>query len=443
MGDLSEGIATDDSRIQIDWEELTEQSTGGSAILSYNLDMLIGGVWTELVGQTTYYSDTSYLIQTGIVSGQSYSFRVRARNKWGYGPYSNTALIEASTKPDTQISTPTLINSGLNIVVSWPLPEEKGSSILEYQIILIVRTSLGTTVEIDSKDMNCDGLTADLIDTRMCTIPVSDFRTNFDYPDLVYAKIRSRNINGWSDFSSESTSSALIITEPVTMGAIRRGEFTDHYHIHIVWDALVDDQMRGSQITSYYVQWDKGTNAQEWYDLIGLTDAYLQLDYTLQFGDIASGVDYKFKVKAQNLFGFSTEWSTITTITANSNPDPVDIVTTSLVNSNEVRIDWAEPSSNFSPLELYEIMVADIDGQFSVYKDCGSDPAQSYCDIPIMVLRQIPYSLVQGSLISAKVRAKNAIGWGSYSQANLLGLNVFVEPYAMQPVTRGDSTSET
>jgi len=75
------------------------------------------------------------------------------------------------------------------------------------------------------------------------------------------------------------------------------------------------------------------------------------------------------------LFGFSTEWSTITTITANSNPDPVDIVTTSLVNSNEVRIDWAEPSSNFSPLELYEIMVADIDGQFSVYKDCGSDPA--------------------------------------------------------------------
>jgi hypothetical protein len=50
MSDPTEGIATDDTRIQIDWSELTEESTGGSAILSYNLEMMIGGVMTELVG---------------------------------------------------------------------------------------------------------------------------------------------------------------------------------------------------------------------------------------------------------------------------------------------------------------------------------------------------------------------------------------------------------
>ena len=94
------------------------------------------------------------------------------------------------------------------------------------------------------------------------------------------------------------------------------------------------------------------------------------------------------------MFGFSTEWSSITTITANSIPDPVAIVTTSLVNSNEVKIVWAEPSSNFSPLSYYEVMIADIAGEFSLHTDCGYDPTQNYCDVSIFLLRQIPYSLV-------------------------------------------------
>lgn len=81
---------------------MTGDETGGATILSYNLEMLVSGVWIELIGQTTYYTETLYLIQTNIVSGQSYSFRVRARNKWGYGPYSDEDSIEASSKPDRQ-----------------------------------------------------------------------------------------------------------------------------------------------------------------------------------------------------------------------------------------------------------------------------------------------------------------------------------------------------
>lgn len=50
MSDPFEGIATDDTRVQVNWNELTEHNTGGSAILSYNLEMMIGGVMTELVG---------------------------------------------------------------------------------------------------------------------------------------------------------------------------------------------------------------------------------------------------------------------------------------------------------------------------------------------------------------------------------------------------------
>lgn len=106
----------------MNWVALVGDDTGGTAILSYNLEMLVGDVEVELVGMTSYYKDTSYLKQTGIVSGQSYKFRVRARNKWGYGPYSNWVSIEASTNPDYQSSKPITQNSGNSVLISWPKP---------------------------------------------------------------------------------------------------------------------------------------------------------------------------------------------------------------------------------------------------------------------------------------------------------------------------------
>lgn len=62
MAIVTEGAATDDTRIQVSWLALTGDETGGASILSYNLEMQVADVWTELVGQTTYYKDTSYLI---------------------------------------------------------------------------------------------------------------------------------------------------------------------------------------------------------------------------------------------------------------------------------------------------------------------------------------------------------------------------------------------
>jgi hypothetical protein len=115
---------------------------------------------------------------------------------------------------------------------------------------------------------------------------------NLNYPDLVFAKVRSKNINGWSEFSNYSEKGALIMTEPATMNAARRGNNTDQFSIHIVWDQLEGDSIRGGYITSYYLQWDKGTNGTNWYDLVGLTEPYLQLEFTATFGDVVPGTNY-------------------------------------------------------------------------------------------------------------------------------------------------------
>lgn len=50
---------------------------------------------------------------------------------------------------------------------------------------------------------------------------------NLNYPNLVVAKVRSGNVNGWSDFSDQNTQGAKILAEPATVGLPRRGSLTD------------------------------------------------------------------------------------------------------------------------------------------------------------------------------------------------------------------------
>ena len=197
------------------------------------------------------------------------------------------------------------------------------------------------------------------------------------------------NINGWSSFAPTNSDGAQILTEPAQMGTPSRGILTDQNHIHIVWDSLVDDELKGSQISSYYLQWDKGTNGVSWYDLVGLADPYLQLEYIAYFGDIVPGSNYQFRLKAQNEYGLSQEWSPITTITANARPNPVTIPVTAIQDDTNVRISWTTPSDNYSSILQYEILIMSFSGTFYQHSDCtGSDPLVTQCDVSITSLRE-------------------------------------------------------
>jgi hypothetical protein len=58
-----------------------------------------------------------------------------------------------------------------------------------------------------------------------------------------------------------------------------------------------------------------------WFDLVGLTDNYLDLSYLVTFDSIIGGSNYQFRIRAENSEGFSKTWSPIATITANAIPD--------------------------------------------------------------------------------------------------------------------------
>lgn len=97
----SRGSGTSTSQIEVDWTALTVPTNGGSAITSYHLlwDAGTGTIDADLVGLVSSYTSTSFTVTTSVTLGGSYKFKLRARNVYGWGPYSSEFVILASDVP--------------------------------------------------------------------------------------------------------------------------------------------------------------------------------------------------------------------------------------------------------------------------------------------------------------------------------------------------------
>lgn len=93
-------LSATEVEIQIDWIALTTSAeTGGSAITSYELHWNQGSTVDEyvaLVGSSTDYTSTSYTISTGLTAGETYTFKILAKNRWGSGEFSTTTSVVAA-----------------------------------------------------------------------------------------------------------------------------------------------------------------------------------------------------------------------------------------------------------------------------------------------------------------------------------------------------------
>ena len=101
MNTPTRGTSTSISQIQVDWVALTlDADKGGSTILSYHLQWDQGtSTYVDLIGFSTESTATTYTVTSGITGGQSYKFKVRAKNLYGWGDYSAEATIIAAQEP--------------------------------------------------------------------------------------------------------------------------------------------------------------------------------------------------------------------------------------------------------------------------------------------------------------------------------------------------------
>lgn len=91
--------------IVIDWIPLSAPDNGDSDIIGYHVmwTLTTNQNWIDLNLPTTNYTNTTLNASQSLVKGLSYSFKVRARNVYGFGPFSEMTSILASTRPSAPV----------------------------------------------------------------------------------------------------------------------------------------------------------------------------------------------------------------------------------------------------------------------------------------------------------------------------------------------------
>jgi hypothetical protein len=93
----TEGSLTSATVVQVNWATLISASEiGGSSITSYSLEWNDTGSWVSLIGGNPDSLLITHTISTGLTTGKTYNFRLRAKNAHGWGDYSDIVSIVAS-----------------------------------------------------------------------------------------------------------------------------------------------------------------------------------------------------------------------------------------------------------------------------------------------------------------------------------------------------------
>jgi hypothetical protein len=154
---------------------------------------------------------------------------------------------------------------------------------------------------------NCNGLDADVVNDRSCSVPMSEFTNTLGYQlyDSITVRISAINEKGISLPSPSSTNSATakLVPQPVPSSSIVRGSLTTENQLHLIWSPLTtSDETGDSAILSYNVQYDQGND--QWMSVIGVASYYTQNEAFIT-ENLEAGVTYKIRIRALNVYGWS------------------------------------------------------------------------------------------------------------------------------------------
>jgi hypothetical protein len=329
------------------------------------------------------------------------------------------------------------------VKISWVAPFPNHRDVLRYQIL--IATSTGDFVE---RKALCDGDAQAAV--LYCLVDMHDLRAspfNLVYDALVRARVLAYNERGWSIASDPNSSGAHVQVEPLAMGVTSRGILTGPTQIDVYWSPLTTPQDGGSSVLSYHLQYDNGTFATTWLDVVGLAPDSIATTIIVS-SEIVSGTIYGFRVRARNIFGWGP-YSTVTEIKAAREPGlPVAPVTTIDPVAGGVTIEWTAPDARGDTITAYKIEIANKAGNtWYTEAHCnGTDPvviAALSCVVPMSTLTAAPYSYVFDDLVQVRVQAANYFGFGVLSPVSIsTGARIRVVPSQMLPPTEDPSCTD-
>lgn len=281
---------------------------GGSAILDYTATAVKSP--PDAVPLVSVTGAGSPLVVTGLVNGQNYTVKVRARNAIGNSPYSgDSAVAKPATVPSAPAKPGISAGNG-NVSVSYVAPNTGGEPITQYTINVyrvsdnvLVGTGTSTTL-----NKSITGLTNGV---------------------AVYAKVLATNVIGNSPLSvvSNNATPDVSLNPPNTPAApsVTPGNGS----VFVDFAAPSDG---GSPILDYTIS----TYLSGSFVKSNTTSGATPTDYTVT--GLTNGLTYTFKVRARNAVGSSADSASSASVTPATVPNASGAVISAVAGNGQATI---------------------------------------------------------------------------------------------------------
>lgn len=197
--------------ITIIWDE--GASNGGATILDYRVsyDQSIND-FIVLAEGVTQRSFTAITLSSGI----TYTFKVEARNTFGYSEFSDQVPVLCATIP-SKPATPYSYRDGGDVIIAWVTPRINGLEITSYSVMIQAKD--GT---FHTEPVSCDGSDSTIVSNVQCAVPLTTVIAepfNLLEDDQVYVKITASNAYGTSEESNVGSGAIvkLVPDSPLTL----------------------------------------------------------------------------------------------------------------------------------------------------------------------------------------------------------------------------------
>ena len=217
-------------------------------------------IWSDVIGLTPASTASEVKVTSGVSPGTLYAFRVRAKNIFGWGPYSLVTYIQAAHQPAAPLAPTTSIDAATGgVAIAWIAPDASGDPITAFKIEILNKA--GDTWFTNS---NCNGPISMTVTPLTCVVPMSDLTAvpfNYLFQDVVIVRVSAANSYpgfGPVSPSSDALTGAAIRVVPVQMAAPTKDSSSTDATVTMDWVSISGTDAGNSAVIAYSLYWDGG-----------------------------------------------------------------------------------------------------------------------------------------------------------------------------------------
>ena len=414
--DAPEIINIKETSFRVTW---TAPAAGSSAISGYGIqykltseaDSAYADAKPTKRGTVTGYNVVDRSGQS-ITAGTSYDVRVRARNAEGWGPWSDAATAVTASPAPPANNPPSFASSTAEVSVA----ENTASSTAIGAAVTATDPDVGDTLTYTLGTTADDGHFA--IDSgtgQLSTNGALDYEAKDSYTVTVTAT------DGGGLTASIAVTVKVTDVADTTPGQPDAPEIINvkENSFRVTWTAPAAGS---STITGYGIQYKLSLEADSAYADAKPTKRGTVTGYNLvnrNGQSITAGTSYDVRVRARNAEGWG-EWSEAA-IAVTASPDPPadttpgqpDAPEISNVKETSFRVTWTAPAAGSSAISGYGIQYKLSSEADSAYAD--AKPTKRGTVTGYNLVDRNGQSITAGTSYDVRVRARNAEGWGEWS----------------------------